>query len=80
MTLRVTVEIIPFGDEDKARTIDTLNINNITWREGCSPNGEDQYIVERNSYKNYNENTPRIFHHRKDGALALIKKACELFK
>lgn len=75
MTLRMVLEIIPFGDETRARTIETLNISNVSFREGPGPNGEDVYVVEHNSYKNYNDNTPRVFHRREDGAMKLVEKA-----
>lgn len=75
MTLRVEISIIPFGDEDKKRVIETLNISNITFKEGCSATGEDFYVIEHNDYKNYNEDTPRVHHQRKDGALTLVKLA-----
>jgi hypothetical protein len=76
MTLRATLEIIPFGDETKAREIVVLNISNVTFKEGRGPNGEDTYVVEVNDYKNYDSNTKRIFHKREDGAVALVEKAC----
>lgn len=75
MTLRVTVEIIPHGREDKARTIDVLNISNVTWSENYGPDGKDTYVIERNDYKNYTKETPRCHHNRNLGALALVATA-----
>lgn len=77
MTLRVTVEIIPFGEENKARTIEILNISNVTFDEGEGPNKSSKYVIEHNDYKNYTDDTPRVFHERTDGALTLIRKALE---
>ena len=76
MTLRVTLEIIPFGDEERARTIKTVNISNVTFKEGARDNVHN-YVVEVDSYKNYNDETLRISHNRSDGAETLVKKALE---
>lgn len=70
MTLRVTLEIVPFGNETEKRVIETINISNISFKEK-SDDGCDVYVVERNSYKTYDENNIRIHHYRKDGALLL---------
>lgn len=75
MTLRVIVQIVPFGDESKAYTIETLNISNVTLLEGLSDTGKDKYVIEHNEYKTYNNYTPRVYHDRSDGALRLVELA-----
>jgi hypothetical protein len=75
MTLRLTLEIVPFGVEANKRVIETVNISNI----GEGPMiGSYYYIVEHNDYKNYDDNTPQLLHWRKDGALVLAQRALEL--
>lgn len=73
MTLRITIEIVPFGVEAKKRVIETINVSNIT------PGHDDpaEYVIEHNDYKHYNETTPRVRHRRDDGALVLARKALE---
>lgn len=73
MTLRVTLEIIPFGDEAGKREIEEINISNI----GGIGFGLCEYVIERNSYKSYTDETPRVEHSRQDGALVLVRKALE---
>lgn len=73
MTLRVKLEIIPHGDEDKAYTIETINISNIE-RIGWD---EYIYVIEHNEYKKYNSNTPTIEHLRTEGPLVLVQKAIQ---
>lgn len=77
MTLRVTLEIVPFGREDKKYTIETLNISNVTLQVPTIVKGEDTYIIEHNDYKNYDDKTPKVPHKREDGALTLVRKALE---
>ena len=75
MTLRVTVEIVPFGQESKKYTIHTLEMSNLGITEGTS----DRYsywtqwrdgdgIKESPSHMTYG-------HRRDEGAWKLIKKA-----
>lgn len=49
MTLRVTIEIVPFGEESQKRTIETINISN--WEQI----GFDlyNYRIEDNRYKEF---------------------------
>jgi hypothetical protein len=77
MTLRVKISIVPFGDESKEYEIERLNISNRSFEEGDLPNGDCPYVVEHNSYKNFDENTSRVSHSRSDGALVLVRKALE---
>lgn len=72
MTLRVIIQIVPYGVEENAREIERLNISNI--EVGFLSN----YVIEHNEYKNYNDETPRVKHQRTDGALTLVRKAIEV--
>lgn len=76
MTLRVILQIVPFGNEDKAYTIETLNISNIK-QNGF---GNCDYVIEHNDYRNYTDDTPRVNHNRQDGALELVRKALEVVR
>lgn len=73
MTLRLTLEIVPFGNESEKRVIETINISNL----GKMP-GEDRYLygVEHNKYKTGKYD---VFakHTRSDGALVLSQLALE---
>ena len=81
MTLRIELSIIPFGDESKKRVIETMNVSNVTLKEGDIGIGvPDRYVVEYNSYKNYTDDTPRVSHFRSDGAIALAIKALSIIK
>ena len=72
MTLRVTVSIVPFGNEDMEYGLDEINISNV----GPSSNGLTAYGVEVNKYK-----TGRydlfVQHKREDGATELARKVLE---
>lgn len=78
MTLRVTIEVVPFGDESHSKIIHTLNINNVSFKEGRSALGEDTYVIEVDNCKNYSDKTPKVQHNRSDGALRLVEKALEV--
>lgn len=78
MTLRVTVEIVPFGDESKKRTLDVYNISNVTSNEGYLKN-KDRYVVEKNKYKEITHEDLRIHHERSRGYLPLVIKALSLY-
>lgn len=79
MTLRVTLEIVPFGDEDNKREIATINISNV---------GEVENLGFGHSICNYNyhcsvpmaetredRGTGTIYNHdRRDGALELVQR------
>lgn len=69
MTLRVIVQVVPFGDEDKTYEIDRLDISNF----GNSKNtpGVFDYMFK---FKDQEYNKRVIEHTRKDGAWVLIKK------
>jgi hypothetical protein len=73
MTLRVLLQIVPFGNEDKAYTIETVNISNVQ-QNGY---GNCDYIIEHNKYKSGEKDLPMVNHNRQDGAIALVHKALE---
>lgn len=77
MTLRVELSIIPFGEEDKKRIIETINISNdgISVNERWAEDGYYNYLVEHNEYKKYTDETLRISHRRADGAIRLAGSA-----
>lgn len=77
MTLRVTVEIVPFGKEEQKRELLTLNISNISHEKPRGVLDPDVYVVEKNDYKNYDYSTPRVHHFREDGFEALVIAALE---
>lgn len=72
MTLRVTLEIVPFGDEDKKRKIRQLDIFNM----GYIDRGYCEYgVIEIDSENNTGglyEKT--IYHVRDQGALVLVQR------
>lgn len=72
MTLRVTIEIIPFGVEEDARVIDVINISNVGRK--MDPTFH-RYLVEHNCYKT--GKGLNIVHRREDGALALAALALD---
>lgn len=82
MTLRVTVEIVPHGDESSKYEIGRLNISNI----GAADFGHHEYIVnedrlnpgdtyfrEGSTYQIIRH--PNVFHRRNSGFWELIKRA-----
>lgn len=80
MTLRVTLEIVPFGDEDKKYKIGQLDIFNMGiaqptpdgWdRGGYHEYGVIQLDPEKNTGGLY---TTSVFHRRWDGAWSLVAK------
>lgn len=86
MTLRVILQIVPFGDESQIKEIGRLNISNVSHKEGRGvaeyPDGshDDRYVIEVNDYKNYNDKTPRVFHKRSQGAWKLVQIALNKLK
>lgn len=91
MTLRTTLEIIPFGNEDNKYPIFRISIHNIeTIRDEGFGHVYCKYKVE---IEKYNNETIQKFgnpeweleeeliiseHDRRDGALSLVKKALDL--
>ncbi len=84
MTLRVRLEIVPFGDEDKIREIGRLDIFNKGLADKCLPGAR-----EAAGYYNYGviSLTPRdeglfdatLVHYGKDGAWTLVRDVLRSF-
>lgn len=72
MTLRVTFEIVPFGEEINKRTIHTLNIHNIGPTRSEDP---DQYEYSFDIDGEPSHET--VLHFRSEGALELTRKVLE---
>lgn len=72
MTLRVTVEIVPFGEEEKAYEIHRLDIFN----KGPAGFGHYEYgvISFNEEKKDYGMYERTVYHRRNLGALALVEK------
>ncbi len=62
MTLRVTVEIVPFGDETQKMILDVMDISNITYEKSWE-----------NEYGRISDYVVRG-HRREDGYWELIRK------
>ena len=75
MTLRVTVEIIPFGNEDKKYEIGSLEISNL----GQTENGVYNYIATQFS-DGYKLKEMTLSHNRNDGSWQLIRKVLNLLE
>lgn len=71
MTLRVTLSIVPFGDEGKERGIEVINISNLGPVQGTQ---QYRYGVEYNKYKTQ-EYDALVEHTRSDGAVKLVELA-----
>ena len=91
MTLRVTLEIVPFGDEDNKKEIYRMDISNIgivndigfghvvcKYKVGLygrvvellrKPGGPEYELIDVDFVEEHN---------RRDGAVALVEKACKL--
>lgn len=77
MTLRVTLEIVPYGVEAQKRTIYTIDISN---QSSQTKSGRTRYkaLVTETPYKLIVESPIlRLAHFREDGALRLAKMALE---
>ena len=75
MTLRVTVEIVPYGEEEKKYTIRQLDIFN----KGHVDFGHCKYgVIDINPEKEeHGLHEKEVLHRRDLGAMQLIKKAVE---
>ena len=72
MTLRVTISIVPFGNEDMEYDLDEINISNV----GPSSGGLTTYGVEVNKYKT-GKSDFFVQHKRRDGSTELVRKVLE---
>jgi hypothetical protein len=85
--LRVTIELVPFGDDEKKTTISTLYIGNIgapaaqinhpgTWRRY-----QVSLFDPRNDVNKEQAAQVRYYHHkREDGAEVCVAKAIQALK
>lgn len=71
MTLRVTLEIVPFGIEENKRTIYTLNISNMGSK---TKGGKTRY---RMLLEPPLSDPVKLLHIRGDGAVKLARKALQ---
>ena len=71
MTLRVRLEIVPFGDEERTREIGRLDIFNM----GRHEFGHCEYGVIELSSKEAGLHTNTVLHRRDLGAWELVRKA-----
>ena len=76
MTLRITLEIVPHGNEYLKYPIEVINISNLG-QLGDTNTDWYGYVVEHNQYKEYDDKTPRLGHRRNDGAIILARKALQ---
>lgn len=77
MTLRVKLEIVPFGVEEKAYEIGRLDIFNKgptlgQWNAASTLYRYGTIDLTKNQEGLYDK---EVFHHREDGAWQLVKKA-----
>jgi hypothetical protein len=72
MTLRVTFEIVPHGDEREAYPIHTLNIHNMG-----NTNSEDPDQYEYSFDCDGEASTETVIHFRSEGALELTRKVLD---
>ena len=75
MTMRVTISIVPFGDEEKKYDIETLNISNMGPDEEWDDENICEYAIEHNEYKKFSKPFLAVSHNRKNGALVLAEVA-----
>lgn len=77
MTLRVTIEIIPFGDESNKRTLHVVNISNTgkVERPGMKGLGLYNYIVREIDENGKNLEPYTCIHQRSQGFWDLIYRA-----
>lgn len=75
MTLRVTFEIVPFGDEDERRKIREINISNLgPVNQMLIRSNICEYGIEVDKYKT-GEYDYKVVHNRDDGDIALVSLA-----
>jgi hypothetical protein len=85
MTLRVTIEIVPFGVEKDKQTIGVIDISN-QGRDTDSDNFKYSAVLRNNDLHGVQQqaaDAPKrasFLHRREDGALPCIKRAIEAFE
>lgn len=77
MTLRVTFEIVPFGEEESKYTVGTLNIHNVKslGLGSCEYDGTYKLISHPNFCVKRHFNG--VLHNRQEGFLELTRKVIE---
>ncbi len=75
MTLRVTLTIVPYGDEQSKYDIGTLDISNIRGAMGYCEYRATQFSDGHTVLKQTVDGT--LTHDRRDGPWVLVKKAIE---
>lgn len=82
MTLRATIEIVPFGEEESKHTLFTFNISNVGMlRRGGF--GYDLYEYRAEVFDRDNviiRTIEDVEHVRRDGACDLVRKVLERFE
>jgi len=73
MTLRVTFEIVPYGEEEAKYPLSTLNIHN----DGTGRMGYDRYYGTLKPHPGKPVEFEGVNHDRRDGHLELTKKVIE---
>lgn len=73
MTLRITIELVPYGDESKKRTLDVVDVSNVaTLGDGIS-----EYVGRRQQHIDTLVSHSRIRvgkHRRSEGYWELIRR------
>ena len=72
--LRVTVEIVPHGDESRAEVLQCLEIAQVAQYDD-NPGGLREYAIRDTASEEYPEWGVRLMHLRGDGASMLAAKA-----
>jgi len=80
MTLRVTISIVPFGEEEKERAIRTINISNLGKAyDDMRVDNPYRYGIEVDRYKT-DEYDAFVFHYREDGPEILVSNVISTLK
>lgn len=95
MTLRCEISIVPFGDEENIKQLYRLDISNIgtvrdegfgheicKYRVDLKGRVLDYFLTkdpDMNPWEHF-DTSFILEHDRRDGAVALVEKACELMK
>jgi hypothetical protein len=77
--LRVTVEIVPHGDESRAEVLQCLEIAQVAQYDD-DPGGLREYAIRDVASDDYPDWTVRLMHLRFDGASMLAAKALKRFR
>ena len=75
MTLRITIEIVPYGDEAHKRVIHQFEVSNMGSK---TPGGQTRYAGKWLNTEPWNPEGFKLLHRRELGALRLARKALQL--